>query len=257
MPIGIERADGGSGGRVGRQAKQQDRRWTPLRPSFRMARRADISSQPAHRARRSGRAIIAGAGKDGNRHQPGDSSPIPPVMKFRHSVGAHQPDEAEARIAATDALERVDGEARAFEGLEGAGPDRRPASHRPGRGEPSRERRHVLRLCLERVAGRDQPPHLVEPELVERGEAHPPVAAMRRVERAAEQADALHDGQAASMAAGQAHDKRAARRSGLSPSPRPQSLEIQFFPCVKLTRLTLFRESEGDGGERRFGVSER
>lgn len=192
VPIGIERANGGSGRRVGRKAKQQDRRGTPLRPSFRMARRADISSKPTHRARRSGGPIIAGAGKDGNRQQPGDSTPMPPVMKIRHSVGAHQPDEAEARISAENPRQRVDGKARAFASLEVADADRRSARQRLGRGEPRLQRRHVLRRRLERVAGRDQPPHLVEAQRLGRVDADLPVPAMGGVEGAAEEAGKRH-----------------------------------------------------------------
>src|SRR3546814_4550976 len=47
--------------------------------------------------------------------------------------------------------------------------DRRVAAHRPRRGEPDGERRHAS-TGLERVAGRDQPPHLIEIERVDRRE---------------------------------------------------------------------------------------
>ena len=54
IPAGVLRANGGCGGRVGRQAKENDRRCTPLRPVTRLARRVDEPPQPAHRARRVG-----------------------------------------------------------------------------------------------------------------------------------------------------------------------------------------------------------
>ena len=60
--------------------------------------------------------------------------------------------------------------------------DRRAPRHRLGRGQARVERRHVRGAGLERIAGRDQPPHLVEPKRVERGEADPAVAAVGRVE---------------------------------------------------------------------------
>ena len=69
---------------------------------------------------------------------------------------------------------------------------RRAARHPPRRGEPRFERRHVLRAFLQRIAGRDQPPHLVEAERAHRLEADVPVPAMRRIERAAEETDARH-----------------------------------------------------------------
>ena len=67
-----------------------------------------------------------------------------------------------------------------------------PRAARSAEAKPGLERRHVGRALLERVAGRDQPPDLVEPERAHRGKADMPVPAMRRVERPAEETDARH-----------------------------------------------------------------
>src|SRR3546814_4855623 len=71
--------------------------------------------------------------------------------------------------------------------------DRRVAAHRPRRGEPDGERRHGS-TGLERVAGRDQPPHPIEIERVDRREADRPMPRMRRVARPPEPADAAANG---------------------------------------------------------------
>ena len=200
VPVGVVRAKCGSGRGIGRQAKQGNRRCTPLRPPFRLAGRMDEPSQPAHRARRVGPAIISGPGDDRNRHRPGDFPPPFPFVKISQIVRAHEPDEAGARVAPAEGGQGVDGETRAGPRLEIADPDRRAAGHRPRRGHPRGHRRHVLRSSLKRVARRNQPPDFVEPERVERREADPAVPAVGRIERSAEESDAHHAGRSASMA---------------------------------------------------------
>ena len=68
IPVGILRANSGCGGRIGRQAKENDRRCTPFRPVLGLARRMDEPSQPTHRARRVGSRIITGPANHRNRH---------------------------------------------------------------------------------------------------------------------------------------------------------------------------------------------
>ncbi len=117
---------------------------------------------------------------------------MPPVMKFGHSIGAHQPDESLVRIALPKSFHGIDRVSRAFLPFEVAHADPRALRNRLCRGEAVLERGHVLGVRLERVARRHQPPDLVEAERVHRGQADAPVAAVRRVERAAEEADPSH-----------------------------------------------------------------
>jgi hypothetical protein len=44
---------------------------------------------------------------------------------------------------------------------------------------------------LERIARRDEPPHLMEPETLQREQAHLPVPSMRRIERTPVEPDLL------------------------------------------------------------------
>jgi hypothetical protein len=59
----------------------------------------------------------------------------------------------------------------------------------PGRFQPYRERGHAGNR-LQRVLRRDEPPNLVEVEVFERQKAEVQMAAMGRIERAAQQPDA-------------------------------------------------------------------
>ena len=67
--------------------------------------------------------------------------------------------------------------------------DRRAAGHHAGGREARGERRHVVGGVLERVAGRYQPPRLVERERIDGRERNAAVPAVRRIERPAEDAD--------------------------------------------------------------------
>src|SRR5947209_15015448 len=86
----------------------------------------------------------------------------------------------------------VDGETRALALLEIADENAGTLCHALGGSEPSVERRHVLRPSFQRIARRDQPPHLVETERAQGLETDVSVPAMGRVERAAEETDARH-----------------------------------------------------------------
>src|SRR5438128_397950 len=96
------------------------------------------------------------------------------------------------RMASLEQLNGVDRIARPLAPFEIADPDRSATRRLLGRGEASVKRSHVAGVFLERIAGRDQPPHLVEPERAPGGKAHSPMPAMGRVERAAEETDARH-----------------------------------------------------------------
>src|SRR6478672_12746270 len=105
------------------------------------------------------------------------------------------------RVAALQKPHRIDREARAVSLLEVADPDAGPARHPPCGSKARFKRRHVLRAFLQRVAGRNEPPHLVEAEGAHRLQADVPMPPVRRVERAAEETDARHAARTASMAA--------------------------------------------------------
>jgi hypothetical protein len=191
MPTGEVRANGGRGRSVGRQAKENNRRCTPIRPASCRGRRVDEPPQPAHRARRAGIVIIAGARKHRNRHHPRNDPPVLPLMELGHSVLPHQPDEAGARPAAEQGLKRIDGVAGAGPSLEIADSYPGSACHEPRRRQPGGIRRHALGR-FQWIAGRDQPPYFVQVQRFHRGQAHPPVAAMRWVEASTEETYAPH-----------------------------------------------------------------
>jgi len=191
MPVGIERAQRRCGRGIGRQAKKQDRRWTPLRPVHRLAVGSDEPRKPAHRARRLGFFIITGAGKHGNWDQRRDVAPVLPAMEFGNSVGAHQPDEAVLWVSVGERPERVDGVAGACLAFEVRHADRCPLRYFL-RGDEARLERSHVRALLERVAGRHQPPQFVEAERLDRRQAELAVPLVRGVERSAEKSDARH-----------------------------------------------------------------
>lgn len=192
MPMGVLRANGGCGGRIGRQAKEKDRRCTPFRPLFRLAGRMDEAPQPAHRARRVGSRIITGPANHRNRHLPRQAPPIAPQVKICQGVASEQPDEAMLRVAPLQPPHRIDGEARSFPPLEVADADRRAHRQPSRRRSAGGERRHVLCPLLERVTGGNQPPDLVQAEGLDGVKADAPMPGVGRVEGAAEEADARH-----------------------------------------------------------------
>ena len=104
-------------------------------------------------------------------------------------VGPEQQDEADAREALAQQIQGVGGVARAEFRLD-ARRDHAPAvGDAPGVGEALGEGRHAAGR-LQRVAGRDQQPDLVEAERRQRPFRHVPVPFVGGVEAAAEQADA-------------------------------------------------------------------
>src|SRR4029079_13166927 len=141
--------------------------------------------EPTHRARRVGSRIITGAANHRNRHFTGQAPPIAPQVKIWQGVASEQPDEAMRGVATLQEPHRIDSETGALTLLEIANPDSGTARGAARRSEPRLERRHVLRALLQRVAGRDQPPHLVEAERAYRFEADVAVSPVRGVERAA------------------------------------------------------------------------
>src|SRR5207248_3821071 len=99
-------------------------------------------------------------------------------------------DEAVFGVTALEPAYGVDGETGALALLEIAGADSRLVGHAFRRGQPGFEGRHVLRSLLQRIARRNQPPHLIQPERAERLQADVAAPAVGGVERAAEETDA-------------------------------------------------------------------
>src|SRR6185437_14293042 len=95
----------------------------------------------------------------------------------------------------------------------------RMARHAAGRGQALGEGRHALH-GLQRILRRDQPPDIVEPEPLERQAAEMQMAGMRRVEGAAEQADARAPRRPGRVAAERPPDRDAEARA-LDAGARP------------------------------------
>src|SRR5918999_4080783 len=113
--------------------------------------------------------------------------PGTPARQFQKDVCTHQPYKSYATTAlqASNHLDAVPG---AEPLLDVRDDDLRVAGHRLRRGEAVREARHATG-SLERILGRDQPPHAVEPQAPEGLDADRAVPRVRRVEGAAEQPD--------------------------------------------------------------------
>src|SRR5260221_13277835 len=90
---------------------------------------------------------------------------------------------------ARDGVDRTRGVAGAEPRLDVGDLDARILRQRRGRGEALGERRHAAHR-LQWVLRRDQPPHLIEREPSQRLAADMEMAAMGRIERAAEEPDA-------------------------------------------------------------------
>src|SRR5205823_9351746 len=107
-------------------------------------------------------------------------------------VASEQPDEAVLRVTVLQFAHRIHRIARARAPLDLADADPRTPCHPLGGGEARVEWRHVASARLEGIAGRDEPPHLVEAERLDRREADASVREMRRVEGATEETDPRH-----------------------------------------------------------------
>src|SRR4051812_10951923 len=119
-------------------------------------------------------------------------SPFAPFVKIRQGVTPKQPDEAVLRIATAEPSQGVDGEACTSASLEIADADPRVVRHRNGSGKAGFEWRHIPGALLERIARRNEPPDFIEVQGTKRLQADVPMPPVRRVERAAKEADARH-----------------------------------------------------------------
>ena len=198
VPVRVARANTSGGGGVGRQAKQQNRRCTPIRPVFRLACGADEPPQPSHCAHRMGGAMITRPGEHRNRHGFRHAAPILPEVELRQDVRPHQPNEPIPRVAPGECHNGIHCEARAGMRFEVADLDACTPCRHPRRRQAGRIGRHAF-CRLQRIAWRDEPPDLVQVQCLHRCKAKPPMAAMSRIEGSAEKSDAFQSTFAASM----------------------------------------------------------
>jgi len=145
--------------------------------------------QPAHGVAGQCAMIVTGPRQDSDRNATDELEPAPPTRQLFQDVSPHQPHEAHPRKQPQQAAQCVDGVARAEHRLDRAG-DHAPTVRDAARGcQPLHERRHAA-LRLQRIAGRHQQPDLIEPQPLPRQIDDVAMPGVRRIERAAEQADA-------------------------------------------------------------------
>src|SRR5260221_745906 len=130
------------------------------------------------------------AGEYGDWNGVEDVLPTPPIWDLGEVVATHQPAEMGVRKAPAKPLQRIGRIGGAESGFDPADPDAAVGGgERSGLLQALGEGRHASNR-LQRVLRRDQPPHLVEVETLQRLAADMQVAAMRGIERTAEQPDA-------------------------------------------------------------------
>ena len=152
-----------------------------------------MAAKMLERLARGGRLSIGPAIEYRNGKRLEDILPAAPALEICQIVGAHHPDEAMARMAAAETLDGVGAVWTVPALFAIAHPNRRVAGEAPRRGQTLFERRHTA-LRFKRVLRRDQPPEFIQIEPFDGLKADMKMAFMRRIERAAEQADARAGG---------------------------------------------------------------
>ncbi len=190
LPGGIGLSKPGRRRLIRAKAQQHECRQSPPRPALGLICGVDEPPQPTHRGGRAGIPFISRTRDDCNRNLSGDPPPAPPLIELRKIIAAHQPDEALFRIEFRQLVDRVDREARAKPLLDRAHSNGRVLRHLDRRGKPRGKGGHIACRFLQRVAGRDEPPHFVEVERCKRRHTDRSVTAVRGVERPAKDADA-------------------------------------------------------------------
>jgi len=131
-------------------------------------------------------ARLPWAGEHQHGHGMHDPPPARPAGQLREVVRAHQPDEMRGRKAAFEHMHRVRRVARAQMRLDIRGDDPPPIGYALRGGQTRGQRRHAGG-GLQRVAGRDHEPELVQAEMRHRLAGDVQMPLMCRVERPAEQ----------------------------------------------------------------------
>ena len=185
-PRRVGAANGGGRTRIGIETQEHQRRRAPVATVCKAGCRPPVSAEPGHGGARQGGTIIARSGDYGNRHHSRQAPPVFPLVKLGQIVAAHQPDEAPFRPAPQDGREGIHGKASAQFPLYRRHANPAPSRLPLGRCEARGERGHS-RLGFQRIAGRNQPPDLVQRQRLDGEEGDPPVPAMRGIETAAKQ----------------------------------------------------------------------
>lgn len=188
-PLGIRAPDGSSRAWIRIETQFYQRRCAPFTPFAKTGCFRPITSHPGHCRGRDGIVIITRPRDHRNRHSAGDAAPVPPAVELGKVVRSHQPDKPPFRPAVTQGAQCIDGVRRAEPPFQCCDPDRRPARLSTCGPDPGSKRCHTC-FRLQRIAGRHQPPHFIQAERPHCEQGDPAMAAMSRVEAAAQKARA-------------------------------------------------------------------
>src|ERR1019366_2376818 len=181
-------AQGGRGRRRARAMQKHERRWHHRGQQRAVglieAERRQIFRR-APMQRRQGRT---GTIDDGHGNKPRDAGPALPAIEDAKIIRPHQPNEMDAAAALlqkSDRLIRIGGADR---GLDRRDFDARMMTDFSRRFDTHGERRQFPRV-FQWIGGADKPPDAVEAQAPQREQAFGPMAVMRRIETAAEEAN--------------------------------------------------------------------
>jgi hypothetical protein len=164
---------------------QEDQcRCAPLPPFPKAGFRHGIAPEPGHGGARHSGATIARTRDHRNRHCPRDGAPVLPAVKLGKIIRPHQPDKAPLGITPLERAQGVHGVARAQRSFDRGGDDRRASGLLASRAEAGAQRGHAF-TRFQGVAGRDQPPHLIQTQRICCEQADAAMPAVGRVEAAA------------------------------------------------------------------------
>jgi len=135
-----------------------------------------------------GAVVVARPRQNREWHTAQNLTPAAPARQLLQYVRAGDPNEIDPREPAAQQAQRIDGEAGPEPLFDCARQNAPTIGDAARRREPLRQRRHAT-LRLQRIAGRNHQPDLVEPKPPQCQLGHMAVAFMRRIERAAQQAD--------------------------------------------------------------------
>ena len=125
---------------------------------------------------------------DDDRHQFCNFAPLLPAMKTPQVVGAHDPDESDARAAFHQPGYRIVGVSRLNDSFETRNVDAGMTREGARRGDSGRQRCQAARV-LEGISGRNEPPDAVELEAFQGKKRCAEMSLVRRVESSTKQAD--------------------------------------------------------------------
>lgn len=135
-----------------------------------------------------GTIILPRSGHNGQRHTPHQLPPAFPTRQGGQTIcpgQPHKPRMGETHLQFADGINRI---ARAESGFY-VRCHQLMAIHQPrDRLKPLNKRRHTGR-CLQRIAGRDHKPHLIQPQRPQRPTGNGQMPFMRRIEGAPQQPD--------------------------------------------------------------------